>query len=318
LVSESKTGRDGGVSERDYQVTMMFHPCHYVPDLSEAEEFYQRVFGEPSTPMSSIMTNPVNRSNDYSTFTLIREVYFDSIDPDRLVVDGVHPYPDIHEPHLGRISWYASGMPELFRELKRHGIRVVDRKFRVIESDEAPTPITNFYLSAEDAGLRYSILPHDIFPADPRTDPTWTLPPVGDDDPLGLDFCLYHTILTSRPERVSKLIIGVLGGTVFHEGRDEIRGTTATYVQLADAVLQIAVPDAGTEASKDLESQAPDDSYHAITWKVVDLDRTARGLEASGVRIKHRFEDALITDPATTLGIPFGFTTSSVPGDPRG
>jgi hypothetical protein len=284
-----------------------------------AEEFYQRVFGEGSTPMSSIMTNPrPGSSNDYSTFTLVREVYFDSINPDRLIVNGVQRYPHIDEPHLGRISWYATGMPELFRELKRHGIRVLDSRFEVIEADEAPLPIANFYLSPEDAGLRYSILPDGIFPTDPRVDPGWALPPVGDEDPLGLEYCLYHTVLTSRPERVNKLIIDVLGGKVFHEGRDADRGTSASYVHLADAVIQIAVPDAGTEASLDLESQAPGDSYHAITWKVVDLDRAARGLESKGVRIRQRSDETFITDPATSLGIPFGFTTQGIPGDPRG
>ena len=39
--------------------------------------------------------------------------------------------------------------------------------------------------------------------------------------------------------------------------------------------------------------------------------------QSSGVRIAARSADTIVTDPATSLGIPWGFTTRLVPGDPR-
>ena len=102
-----------------------------------------------------------------------------------------------------------------------------------------------------------------------------------------------------------------------HEGRDEIRGTSSTYVHLADSMLEYAVPDVGTSAHADWTHDDPNDTYHAITWKVADLGRAEHHLEAQGVRIQVRSDDTIVTDPDTSLGVPWGFTTTLTPGDPR-
>jgi hypothetical protein len=88
-------------------------------------------------------------------------------------------------------------------------------------------------------------------------------------------------------------------------------------VSLADSILEYAVPDAGTEADADWVEDEPNDTYHSITWKVADLERAERHLQAQGVRIQLRSDDTLVTDPATSLGIPWGFTSKLTPGDPR-
>lgn len=108
-----------------------------------------------------------------------------------------------------------------------------------------------------------------------------------------------------------------LGGTVVHSGRDEVIGADATYVFLGHSVLQIAVPDQGTAAYVDWTTTAPNDTYHSITWKVADLHRTAEHLKSQGVGIRSRTGDTLVTDPETSMGVPWGFTTRLVPGDPR-
>ena len=108
-----------------------------------------------------------------------------------------------------------------------------------------------------------------------------------------------------------------LGGTVLHEGRDEQRGLSGPYVQLADAVFHYAKPDAGTEAASALPAKAPADKYWAFTFNILDLDRVAAHLDKAGVKIQSRTADTIITDPATSLQVPWGFTTARVPGDRR-
>jgi hypothetical protein len=66
-----------------------------------------------------------------------------------------------------------------------------------------------------------------------------------------------------------------------------------------------------------LQSHAPEDSYHALTWKVRDLDQAASHLEAAGVSVRARTATAIVTDPAETLGVAWGFSSELVPGDPR-
>jgi hypothetical protein len=143
------------------------------------------------------------------------------------------------------------------------------------------------------------------------------VPPTSDDDPLGIERCSHHTVLTDRPERALRLVGDVLGGEIVYEGRDELRGTTGTYVRLADSILEYAVPDAGTAAHADWANDDRADTYHAITWKVADLERARHHLEAQGVCIQMRSDDTIVTDPTTSLGIPWGFTTSQTPGDTR-
>lgn len=324
-MGESMSGSARGEeTARDFRATMMYHPSHHVPDLDEAERWFGRVFGCPSTSLASMSRDRPPRPGyptDYSTFTPIRDVLFDTIDPKRYVLLGVQRYATVDEPHLKAFGWYFEGMPELYRALRRQGIRVTSQLDELAEGDDPPnaagSPMPLYFSVPEDAGLRYEFFPAIPFPLDPRVAEGWSLPPVSDDDPLGIERCSHHTVLTSRPERALRLVVDVLGGQVIHEGRDELRGTSGTYVHLADSVLEYAVPDVGTAAHADWVTSDPDDTYHAISWKVADLERAERHLETQGVRIQMRSDDTIVTEPATSLGIPWGFTSRLTPGDPR-
>ncbi len=246
---------------------------------------------------------------------------FDTIDPKRYVLLDVQRYPTVQQAHLKGFGWYFEGMTELYHALKRNGFTIISQVDELAEGDDPPTAAGSamplFFSVPEDAGLRYEFFPAIPFPLDPRIAPGWTVPPVADDDPLGIEFCSHHTVLTGHPERALRLIVDVLGGDIVHEGRDELRGTTGTYVNLAGSILEYAVPDAGTPAQEDWARDDPNDTYHSITWKVTDLERVERHLSAQDVRIQTRSDDTLITDPATSLGIPWGFTNRLQPGDPR-
>jgi catechol 2,3-dioxygenase-like lactoylglutathione lyase family enzyme len=171
-----------------------------------------------------------------------------------------------------------------------------------------------YFTVPSDVGLRYEFFPTMPFPLDPRMTPGWTVPAVSADDPLGIERCSHHTVLTAQPERALRLVVDVLGGDVVHEGRNELVGATSTYVDLGESILEYAVPDEGTAAHADWANAAPLDTYHSITWKVADLERVERHLDACDVRIRTRVDDAIVTDPETSLGIPWGFTTAAAPG----
>ncbi|MGW5658031.1 hypothetical protein [Streptomyces humi] len=293
-------------------------------DLAEGEAWFERVFGRASRPMAEMTRNaPASEGypTDYSTFTPINDVLFDMIDPKRYVLQGVQRYPTVDKPHLKGFGWYVEGIADAYRALRRVGVQMVGQMDEPADSDDPPTapgsPMPIFFTVPESAGLRYEFLPQIPFPLDHRLAPDWELPPVSDDDPLGIERCSHHTVLTDRPERGLRVVVEALGGTVIHEGRDEVLGVDSTYVRLADAVFQYAVPDAGTPAHADWAAGAPNDTYHSITWKVADLDRVARHLEAQGVKVRTRTDEVIVTDPETSLGVPWGFTTTLTPGDER-
>jgi hypothetical protein len=307
-----------------FRVKMMYHPSHHVFDLDETERWFERVFGRPSTSLASMRRGSPPRPgypSDYSTFTPIADVLFDSIDPTRYVLLGVQRYPSIEEPHLKGFGWYVDGMAELYRALREKGIRVVNQLDELADGVHPPVAAGSsmplYFSLPEEVGLRYEFFPTIPFAPDPRTAPGWSLPPVSQGDPLGIECCSHHTVLTERPERALRLLVDVLGGAIFHDGRDEARELSSLYVSLADSVIEFAAAPDGTAAHHDWLKDAPNDTYHAITWKVSDLRRTRLHLEACGVRIQSSSEDTIVTDPATSLGVPWGFTTTLKPGDPR-
>jgi catechol 2,3-dioxygenase-like lactoylglutathione lyase family enzyme len=307
---------------REFRVRMMFHPSHRVPDLGEVERWFEQVFGRLSPPLAATMrTPPRGYPTDYSTFTPIRDVLFYTVDPSRYVHDGVQRYPTVTEPHLDGLGWYVEGITEAYFELRRQGIRMTDQFEELVEEDDLPDNAGGtremFFTLRADTGLRHQFIPMRQMPVDPRTADHWVLPAVSEEDPLGIVCCSYHTVLTCQPERALKFVVDMLGGNVVHEGRNQLLGASSTYVHLADTTLEFAVPDRGTAAYAQWSTREPDDTYHAITWMVADLEQVARQLESRGVRIQTRADEFLITDPSTSIGIPWGFSPTLIPGDPR-
>ncbi|ADJ48857.1 hypothetical protein AMES_7031 [Amycolatopsis mediterranei S699] len=293
-------------------------------DLRGSEAWFERVFGRASHPMAEMTKNqPASEDypTDYSTFTPISDVLFDMIDPEKYVLDGVQQYASVDKPHLKGFGWYIDGIVGAYQSLRKVGVEMVGQQGQPADGDDPPTapgsPMPIFFTVPASAGLRYEFLPQIPFPLDHRLAEGWEVPAVSDDDPLAIRQCSHHTVLTDQPARGLRVLVDALGGEVVHEGRNEVLGATSTYVHLADAVYEYAVPDQGTAAHDDWSLKAPDDTYHAITWQVADLDRAVKHLEAQGVGIRTRTNDTVVTDPETSLGIPWGFTTGLTPGDPR-
>lgn len=310
--------------QRRFRVTMLHNPNHYVLDLDEAQRWIERVFGCSSITIAEVLSKvPSVRPDwpmDYSIYTSIRDVFFASWDPSRFVIDGKHRFGTVAEPHLADFTCSIEGHAEGYRALKRHGIRATNSLGELGEGDDPPPGPNDpapYSTLIEETGLRYHFYPAGAFLVDPRSAPGWELPPVSDQDPLGIERSSHHTILTKQPERPLQLFVDALGGEIVHEGRNELLGATSTYVHIGGSTLEFAVPDSDTPAHEDWAKREPNDTYHAITWKVVNLPRAERHLAAKGVAIRARSDETIVTDPATSLGIPWGFSTTLVPGDPR-
>lgn len=314
------TSRSTNTTARDFRVVRLFHPTIHAPDLAEAERWFARGLGRDSTPLSTLFRDAPaapGYPTDYSIFTVVRDVFFDTVDPKRFVFNGVQRYPDVEAPYLKALGWYVDGMPALYRELRRRGIRVTNLANEVVDGEEPPAaPGGNlmFFTVPEDAGLRYQLYREGPFPLDRRTMPGWVLPAVEGDDPLQIERCSHHTVLTRQPERALKLVVDVLGGRVVHEGPSRVLAATSTFVQLADAVFEYAVPDVGSSLEATLAKQAPLDAYYGVTWRVGDLARVERHLAECGAHIQARAADTIVTDPNTSFGVAWGFTTGALPG----
>ncbi|KIX98598.1 uncharacterized protein Z520_05899 [Fonsecaea multimorphosa CBS 102226] len=310
-----------------YEVRYMWHPTHKVTDLKACEKFFQDVFNLESTPVEANLppkeecpTYP----RDYSILTMIREVMFDCVDPTKYVVEGRQSLEDVDEPgHLFCFGLAVDGADEIYKVCIDHGIRSTDQANRLGSLKKPPITgfknATLFFTLPESAGLRYQIYPVSATgPPDPRAEPGWKLPPVAENDPLALEFCSHHTILSANPVKAFNFLIGILKGRIIHQGRNELLETDSTYISLGDGVYEVAVPTrAGSFAAEDLKFNAPFDTYHALTWKVKDLAKVRRHLEDKKIPLLMQNEHMVVTDPKYTIGVPWGFTDQKVPGDLR-
>jgi hypothetical protein len=301
---------------------MMHHPSFFVPDLDGAQEWIERVFARPGTSIAVVLDNVraiPSWPRNYSVYTPIADVFFDTVEPRRFVIDGVPKYDPVDTPHLRDFGFSVEGIVPAYRAIRRLGYRMANSVGDIGEGDEpppGPNDPSPFFTLREETGLRYQFYPAGDFPVDPRAQPGWTLPPVSDDDPLAIVRCSHHTVLTDRLERAEQLF-DALGAVVVDRGRNDALGATRVLMHLAGSTLEFATPDAGTPAHEDWTSNLPLDTYHAITWQVADLDKVERHLLANGVALRTREQDLIVTDPRTSIGIPWGFTTSLQPGDPR-
>jgi catechol 2,3-dioxygenase-like lactoylglutathione lyase family enzyme len=135
--------------------------------------------------------------------------------------------------------------------------------------------------------------------------------------PLGLQRLAYTTVLTRDRDRAKHVYTDILGGALLHENESKLTGTANSYVLMGEGtVVELATPAReGTIAADD--QAASGEIHHAAAFKVVDLDRAEQYLTSKGIKVVERDDTTLLTDPATTHGVPFRWTTWSVPGDPR-
>jgi catechol 2,3-dioxygenase-like lactoylglutathione lyase family enzyme len=318
-------GQVAGEARRNFRLAMMHHPSLHAPDLDGVALWFERVFGCSTASISEVLDQVPHVVScwprDYLIYTPIRDVFFGTVNPARFVgADGVAHYPPVQQPHLVNLGWSVENQTEAYRRLKSCGYKITNSIGEVQEGDEptGPNDPAPFFTQSDETGLSYHFYPGGPFPVDPRSQPDWTLPPVAAGDPLALDRCSHHTILTNQLERALELYRDALGAEIVHEGRNELLAATSAYVHIGDSTLEFAVPDSGTEADEARARNHPKDTYYALTWKTVDLERAERHLESRGVRIRFRSPDLIVTDPETSLGVPWGFSTKLIAGDPRG
>jgi catechol 2,3-dioxygenase-like lactoylglutathione lyase family enzyme len=148
----------------------------------------------------------------------------------------------------------------------------------------------------------------------PGYDPLWW----AKHHPLGLERLSHVTIVCAAPERATHVYAEILGGRVLHEAESPLVQTRSTFIGVGDGtVVEVATPTGGESlAAADLKANG--DILHAVTWRVADLDRAERHLNANGIRVLDRDATTLIADPGDTFGAPMRFTTWDIPGDTRG
>ena len=221
------------------------------------------------------------------------------------------------------MSWYTEGIVDLYKHLQDRGTRLyllggnhgddgLDEGLPVVFTHPRDS-YGGLEFAAHQDTRRPPRPPHRDPRFYPGFDPEWW----ARNHPLGVRRLGYTTLVVDDLEAATEFYCNGLNGKVLTETTSRACGTRNRYVSLGtDSVVELANPiGSGSLAAQDLALHGP--MFHAVTWNVVDLDRTRAHLQDKGVGILDSDGQTLIADPKSTYGAVHRFTTWTPPGDPR-
>lgn len=212
------------------------------------------------------------------------------------------------------MSWYTEGIDELYDHLQARGTRFFG--LGGTEGDKGLKGRRGIFTHPRDShgGLEFISFMSDKPPyrplsGDPRYfpgfDPEWW----AKYHPLGLERLAYMTVVVNDLDAAKEFYLNGLNATPIVETDCAITGTRSAFVAMGhETVVEIALPVSDNSlAARDLAQNGP--FFHAVTWKVRDLEKARNHLESKGVVISDANESFLLTDPETTHGAVHRFTT---------
>lgn len=339
---------DNAVSGAKSLISFLWHPTFLIDEKKEMADWMLRVFGYESYYSRDIFSHPSmgvsdEYEKDYSLFTLIEDVWIDCISPDiyfnNAAIAEIGRNHVFKRNRLAELGWFTHDMPALFESCRANGIRILDQTGQQVHSlgnserlASADTFIlythaddvgfsTELFAQSDEQALAISALlptPHKL-----RGIPGTEIFP---GNPLGIEKSAFHTILTQDAARAVKAMVGGLGGTVIHKAERVSLGVDCTYISVGNSIIEVAVPRADADASvharladkvTSMIGQVQPDVYDMITFRVADIEKAKRHLDATGIGLEHSEAGLIVTDPADCLGMRWGFTDAYVPGDPR-
>ena len=138
-----------------------------------------------------------------------------------------------------------------------------------------------------------------------------------DTHPLHIRKHSHFTLATRDLDHAKRMYVDVIGGTVLHEAQNDLLKTRSTFVAVGhDDVVELAEPlESGTPVADYL-----DQNHHglfSVSLQVEDLGAAVRYLKSKGIEARAEDSETFVSDPATTHGVHWGFTTAAIPNDSR-
>jgi len=298
----------------------LFHIIHMTGELEALEKWYDDVFSVQVMMPHSYMEG----ERRDASLVLLGDCIIEPLAP-------TFTEPDWADFPLGRfynrfgahwhsIAFYTDDTVSLWRSATAQGIRTFGEggKPRTeepkLDGSELNTAVMTHpkdtFTQLEFYDPRFSPM------SDPREAADWNPDWWIENHPVKTPGLAYTTIVVRDLARAEEVYVEGLGGTLLHKGSSELTGTDDVYVQLGDTVIQLSTPTReGTIAADDVAKFG--DAHHAAAFKVVNLDDAEAYLNSKGIATVARDEQTVISDPATTFGVPFRWTSWDVPGGPR-
>lgn len=297
-----------------------FHLIHMSDDIEALDAWYDDVFG-----VTRWVTNNVSEDlRRIASLVGIGNLCVEPMQP-TFDLDGWENVP------LGRffkrwgrqwhsIAWYVDdveGLTELRDRLESADVELLGLLGgRLEHAADAPEDRPIFTHPNSTLTQLEFMVPIPEIP-DPRLHESYRATWWHDTHPLHIRKHSHFTLGTTDLDHARKMYVDVIGGTVLHEGENDVLKTHSIYVAVGrDDVVELAEPlESGTPIADYL-----DVNHHgmfAVWLQVEDLAGAARYLKSKGVEARVEDGVTFLSDPATTHGVHWGFTTAEIPNDSR-
>ncbi|AYJ50332.1 VOC family protein [Rhodococcus sp. P1Y] len=292
----------------------IFHLIHMTGDLPSLEAWYDDVFAVRRGWLDHHYLDWEKRD---ASLIALADVVIEPLAP-AFREDGWEKYPlgrfyNKFGNHWHSIAWYCEDNGPIWRNLVDNNIRVLGTAGS--STDEPPAANATLMTHPKDTITQLEIdPPRELRNKDPRLqpdyDPLWWV----DNHPLGLHGLASTTVITKDLDRATRIFANVLGGTVLERSSSTLTGTEDVYVRVGEAVVQLSLPtDSDSIAGRDMSKNG--EMHHAASFRVADLDKAEAYLATKGIETSSRNDDTILSDPETTHGVPFRWTTKRIEGD---
>jgi hypothetical protein len=294
----------------------MFHLTTIVDDLEECADVFERVFDVPSWHMDFT-------AERHARFTMVGDVLFDNMAPEHAYGSRFRLFRLLVGQHFTFPCFYSVDIRDFIHMARRRGHRITSLFGDPILGAPLRSDVGSAIVMTHpwDTGIEFEIYqwgsPEVAKRADVRFDPDWQLEPPSPNS-VGAEHAAHHTLVVDDETLCLNFLVDQCGATMIGRADNEALGTRSTYVLVGDrfpCVVEVAVPVAEGPAKRDQARNG--NIYHCVTFKVADLDQARAHLSKVGVGLETDHPTMIVTDPADTVGLRFGFVQELVDGHPR-
>ncbi|MGE0136937.1 MAG: VOC family protein [Ilumatobacteraceae bacterium] len=315
----------------------LFHVTHLSDDMDQARTVYQRLFRRPILDAGFW-----ELGGRWAFFVYLGDVWVEAAYADERP-SGLRSFLNRFGSRLHSLAWYVKGIDDLANTLR-------DAKSRFAED---PDPAVAYRSFSVENNVARRVPRHGPIPLPPgyrhTFDPDWrsavvythfrdthgmlefceptsyhVMPPrvpdedmivLPDQDPLGLVRSSHHTIVVHDVAAARSFWLDTMGATLLAHGHNEPLGTDSAWVRVGNdsgTVLELAQPIEDGPARSDLDTCGLP-ILHTVNFVVNDLARAREHIQSVGMTVETGTASLIVTDPSTTAGARFGFTSSSEP-----
>ncbi|HEY3942163.1 MAG TPA: VOC family protein [Acidimicrobiales bacterium] len=293
-----------------------FHVIHMSDDLDTLDAWYDDVFSVARF-MNHQFSDVLKRD---ASLVLIGDLCIEPMQPSFRVEDwdkvAIGRFYNRFGKRWHSIAWYTEGPDDIAPLYKQ----LIDNDVRVYSGTGVPSadgpPAGAIFTHPADTFTQLEFMAPAAGLGDPRFHGWFNADWWATGHPLGIVQSSHVTLAVRDVEAARDRYVHAVGGKLLHEGDVALTQSRSAFVAVGDLVVELAQPiEPDSTLAKDME--AHQQSLYAVTLQVRDLPAARRYLESKGIAIAESDDSTLLTDPSTTHGAVFGFTTWQIPNDAR-